>query len=395
MAKRLLFVLAVCGGLAAPNAPAFAAELYAQLFPLTGEIRLLNKSAAPVPFVFYSISSDGNALNGSNGVWKSITQNYDRPAGATPGNGFIDPNGDWIKLSSTSAQLAEGALDADGGRLLATRAISLGYVWDPYAVPFPDLVFEVRTDSQVIPITIELALDGDYSSNQVVDQADYVVWRKYVNSMSAYFADGDLDGVVDMDDYVIWRDNFGLTLPLPPYIAGGGGGLASLAPLGCSGTDDRGARLAGIWLPANYRDATRHANTTPPIALTRRHFLFKQLHALQYRLLNLPQHFVAGFAGDGHVAELHYECIRDAVQPPALNGHNAVSFALDQFVDVIEDLREPHRAAVGARDLRQLFAEGLANPSKLCVVQMSAGAQQIRVAHARIERPTIELVQEF
>jgi hypothetical protein len=229
MTKRLLFLVALCGDLAAASAPAFAQQLVAQLFPLTGEIRLLNRDATPVPFVYYSISSDASALNGASGIWQSITQNYDRPAGATPGNGFIDPNGDWIKLSSVSTELTEGSLDADGGRLLATRAVSLGNIWDPQATPFPDLVFDIRDDSLVIPVSIELALDGDYSMNQIVDSADYVVWRHFLNSMTAYFADGDLDGIVDMDDYVVWEENFGLTLPLPPYGAGSGGGSPGLS----------------------------------------------------------------------------------------------------------------------------------------------------------------------
>ncbi len=238
MARRWLCLFAACGGLAAA-APAFASDLVAQLFPLTGEVRLLNRDAVPLPFVFYSITSQADALDGSAAVWNSIAENYDRPAGATPGNGLIDPNGDWINfvdVAGAGTQLVEGALDADGGSLPATRAVSLGHIWDPVAAPFPDLVFDVRDqgDEQSIPITIELALDGDYSSNQIVDQADYVVWRRYLDSMTAYFADGDLDGGVDIDDYLVWRDNFGVTLPLPPY--GGGSGAALPTRFGAVGT---------------------------------------------------------------------------------------------------------------------------------------------------------------
>jgi hypothetical protein len=221
MLNRLFCAIALCGGVTA--APAHATGLYAQLFPLTGEVRLLNKSASPVPFVVYTIDSPAGALNGASGVWKSITQNYDRPVGPSPGNGLIDPNGDWLKLSSDAAQLAEGALDADGGMLPAFRAISLGQIWDPHMVEFPDLAFDIRDDQQIIPVTIELALDGDYSSDQVVDQADYIVWRKYIDSLEAWFADGDMDGIVDLDDRIVWEQNYGLTLPLPPYGVSSGG----------------------------------------------------------------------------------------------------------------------------------------------------------------------------
>jgi hypothetical protein len=81
----------------------------------------------------------------------------------------------------------------------------------------------------MIPITIELAIDGDYSSDAVVDTQDFIIWQKFIDSMTAYFADGDLDGIVDLDDLVVWQTNFGLTLPLPPYILelGGAGVLNS------------------------------------------------------------------------------------------------------------------------------------------------------------------------
>jgi hypothetical protein len=203
---------------------AHAADLRVQLFPLTGEVRLLNPNDTAVPFVFLSIESPSGALDSSNAVWKSITEFYDQPAGPTPGNGFIDPDGDWVKLSSMSTALTEGALDLDGGSLPAFRAISLGHIWDPFHVDFPDLEFDIQSDVQTIPVAIEFALDGDYSSDHTVDQGDYIIWRKFLDSMTAYFADGDLDGVVDLDDRLVWQSNFGVTLPLPPYGSGGGGG---------------------------------------------------------------------------------------------------------------------------------------------------------------------------
>jgi hypothetical protein len=228
MLSRLFCAIAIVAGIAA--APAHATDLYAQLFPLTGEVRLLNKGSAPVPFVVYTIDSPSGALNSSNVVWKSITDNYDRSVGPSPGNGLIDPNGDWIVLTSSAIELAEGALDADGGVLPAFRAISLGYIWDPHLVEFPDLAFDIRDDEEIIPVTIELALDGDYSRNQIVDQGDYIVWRKYLNSLEAWFADGDLDGVVDLDDRLVWQENYGVTLPLPPFAGAGGGSASAAAP---------------------------------------------------------------------------------------------------------------------------------------------------------------------
>jgi hypothetical protein len=220
MLGRLFLAIAVCGSAAV--APARATDIYAQLFPLTGEIRLLNKSDTSIPFVFYSIESAPGALNSSSAVWESITENYDRPIGPTPGNGLVDPNGDWLKLIKPT-QLAEGALDEDGGMLPAFRAISLGHIWNPL-VDF-DLVFDVRSQQEIIPVVVEFALEGDYSNDYTVDQADYLVWRKYLNSLTAYFADGDLDGIVDLDDRLVWEENFGVTLTLP-LLADGRGRLS-------------------------------------------------------------------------------------------------------------------------------------------------------------------------
>jgi hypothetical protein len=242
--------------------PALGDDLFAQLFPLTGEVRLLNKTGAPVPFVFYQIDSPSGALTSSNAIWKSIEMNYDSPGGATPGNGLIDPNGDWLQFPSSSIRLAEGAVDADGGMLPAFRAISLGQIWDPHHVDFPDLVFDIRSDTTTIPVHIELALDGDYSSDQVVDEADYIVWRKYLDSLQAWFADGDLDGIVDIDDRLVWQQNYGLTLPLPPFGASEGGSL----PVAAGVPEPSSALLLTSILASLAAMALRRRRAPNPIA---------------------------------------------------------------------------------------------------------------------------------
>jgi hypothetical protein len=59
------------------------------------------------------------------------------------------------------------------------------------------------------------AIPGDYNGNQVVDGADYVVWRESVNQTGANLpADGTgpggvPDGVVNALDYSFWRTRFG------------------------------------------------------------------------------------------------------------------------------------------------------------------------------------------
>ncbi len=60
---------------------------------------------------------------------------------------------------------------------------------------------------------------GDYNSSGVVDEADYVVWRK-----GSILADGNFDGVVNQADYDVWRAHFGQSM------VGSGVGTTTLVP---------------------------------------------------------------------------------------------------------------------------------------------------------------------
>jgi hypothetical protein len=75
-------------------------------------------------------------------------------------------------------------------------------------------------DSDENPVAIQLtgvgvSSLGDYNNSGSVDTADYVVWRKSLNSTVPAFtgADGNGNGMVDQADYDIWRANFGRTSP--------------------------------------------------------------------------------------------------------------------------------------------------------------------------------------
>ena len=77
-------------------------------------------------------------------------------------------------------------------------------------------------------VTIVEGLAGDYNSDNAVDAADYVVWRKTLgtNGVTPYSsADGSGNGIIDQADYGVWRSHFGQTLPPP----GAGSGAAALA----------------------------------------------------------------------------------------------------------------------------------------------------------------------
>ena len=219
MSKWLLLV----GMIACALGPrAVGDTLDVQLFPLTGEIRFHNPNAFAVPFVYYSITSITNqvgALNPTNPQWRSISDYYD-----ASGNGFIDPNNDWSKLSSTSTELTEGVF-AGLGSLPALRSITLGQVWNPGAVPYTNLAIAISHETQPVTVNIQLAVAGDYDHNFTVNQADYLVWRQKFGSTTLLDADGNLNGVVDAADYSIWRKYFGSTYPGAGSSIGGGQSL--------------------------------------------------------------------------------------------------------------------------------------------------------------------------
>jgi hypothetical protein len=51
---------------------------------------------------------------------------------------------------------------------------------------------------------------GDYNRNNMVDTADFVVWRKLLNDTGTGLpADGNGDGKVDDSDYGLWRSQYG------------------------------------------------------------------------------------------------------------------------------------------------------------------------------------------
>jgi hypothetical protein len=66
-------------------------------------------------------------------------------------------------------------------------------------------------------------MPGDYNHDDLVNAADYIVWRKSLDlSELGLAADGNRDGAVDDEDYGVWRENFG-------RLREGGAGVAAPA----------------------------------------------------------------------------------------------------------------------------------------------------------------------
>jgi hypothetical protein len=77
-----------------------------------------------------------------------------------------------------------------------------------------------------IPISFTVLLPGDYNRNNVVDSADYVLWKDTLGSNvpMGTGADGNRDGTVSPDDYAVWRSHFSQTA------SGAAAGIASAVP---------------------------------------------------------------------------------------------------------------------------------------------------------------------
>jgi glucose/arabinose dehydrogenase len=74
---------------------------------------------------------------------------------------------------------------------------------------------------------VPVGVAGDYNQNGVVDAADYSVWRDTLGSTSDLRADGSDNGIIDVADYDLWKTHFGQTLP--GSAAGSGSTAASVA----------------------------------------------------------------------------------------------------------------------------------------------------------------------
>jgi len=73
--------------------------------------------------------------------------------------------------------------------------------------------------------TIAGGVTGDYNGNNIVDAADYVLWRKYLNQ-SVTLPNDSTPGMVTSADYTVWRSNFGQT----PSGSGSGSLLSNAVP---------------------------------------------------------------------------------------------------------------------------------------------------------------------
>ena len=108
---------------------------------------------------------------------------------------------------------------------------------------------------QIYTVQFVPGLPGDYNDDNLVDLADYTVWRDTLDSTTDLRADGDHSGTVDKPDYTVWKQNFGA-------VGGGGSG----GGVGASPFVSLGGTPAAEPLVAETDARQVNASAIPPLS---------------------------------------------------------------------------------------------------------------------------------
>jgi hypothetical protein len=174
-----------------------------------------------------------NATAGSWGQLRILGQGHSLDAGAVNGdsdgagaNGSSVVNGNTYELRLTGALsgstlgLTLALFDGSGGQL-GTSATATD------SVPLTGEFFGLRNRTAGANHMVDINYDrfsvgappqgtpGDYNGNGVVDGADYVVWRKHLDTAFALTNEeaNTTPGQVTQEDYGAWRSHFGQGTP--------------------------------------------------------------------------------------------------------------------------------------------------------------------------------------
>jgi T5SS/PEP-CTERM-associated repeat protein len=185
-----------------------------------GRIAVTNNSS----MIFHDdVTAEGGVITvfpGSSAVFlEDLTMNAEATlladlAGSTSDSGYgdIEVVGTAELGGSLSATLADNFTPqaGDSFSLLAASAIvgSLG-LGDMPDLP-SGLMWDLDIEGNFLKLNVVPGLAGDYNDDNVVDAADFIVWRESVGQTgNDLAADGNSDGVVDDADFNFWRARVG------------------------------------------------------------------------------------------------------------------------------------------------------------------------------------------
>jgi hypothetical protein len=188
--------------------------------PANGNAKLQNSSTFSVNLLGYSILSASGSLKPANGNWSSLV---DQGATGTTG---------WQEAAPTANNLSELAGPLGSALPLGPgQSYSLGGLFNNLT-GVRDLSLEFLLDGEASPrlgvvtyaaISNPGGVKGDYNGNNVVDAADYTVWRDHLGAATLTNRGDGITGPVGTADYNFWKSRFGATS------GSGAGGVASVS----------------------------------------------------------------------------------------------------------------------------------------------------------------------
>jgi hypothetical protein len=130
-------------------------------------------------------------------------------------------DGDWLVSPPLATRLTE--FQEDGTTTFDNLTpYDLGNIFQTGGEQDLDLQFLLAGEGSLRTGKVVYILAGDYNGDEVVNAADYTVWRNHLGTSDTLPNDMS-PGSVTVEDYDVWKQNFGAVL-----LAGAGGGAASV-----------------------------------------------------------------------------------------------------------------------------------------------------------------------
>ncbi len=183
----------------------------------SGQTWIANDSTIAYEIDSYRITDDNPVGALSTTGWSSLS---DRSVDAVdgPDGDLIVGNGigeTWDEAGGSNPKALSESFLFGSSMIMPTEQLSLGQAVTPGSSP--DLGFEFRRadTGAIIPGLIEFVTGGgvlgDFNGDNVVDLADYTVWRDNLGAAddSIISDNGDQVSGVTQADYVVWKQNFG------------------------------------------------------------------------------------------------------------------------------------------------------------------------------------------
>lgn len=153
-------------------------------------------------------NAGGGFLNNPYGSGTPLNLEYLTAPGDSGGGLFVDVEGE-MKLAGVTSYISaiDFNVNSDYGDIAGFTRVSKFIDW---------------IDDTIGPEVLAV-LFGDYNGNDIIDAADYTVWRDAMTAGGTELPNDSTPGTVDESDYLYWRDHFGETL-------GSGAGQGSRSP---------------------------------------------------------------------------------------------------------------------------------------------------------------------